>query len=325
MTDFQKKYLKYKTKYINNKKSIIKNDSIGGDTSNISDMSDEVATPEPIMTSYELYNSYGHNYKFYDLYQKNPRNIDILSRWIYARFGPFKNKPNIKKLLTKKISDGKIYQILSSNYTKSEDEVYKFQQNLYKTNHIVKKTESIFNVVRETIGHLNIKKTLDIGTEDADFLSAIEKLIGCDSMGLNIRSGYSHYNTYNEAVKNKKIVLYDGVNIPFSDNEFDLVTIIAVIHHVENIDKFMKEACRVSKNIYIKDNDMTTSVAKNNVDIQHELYEGVLHPGRLSPLFVTTNGDVIKLLEQNNFEIKYNKINENFTKPYVVLASKKNK
>lgn len=43
-----------------------------------------------------------------------------------------------------------------------------------------------------------------------------------------------------------KLVLYDGEKIPFSDNSFDSVLLIYVLHHAENPLKVLKEAKRVS-------------------------------------------------------------------------------
>ena len=50
--------------------------------------------------------------------------------------------------------------------------------------------------------------------------------------------------------RNPKLIClkqYDGYNIPFADNHFDLVTCIDVLEHVENYERFLKELLRVSK------------------------------------------------------------------------------
>jgi 2-polyprenyl-3-methyl-5-hydroxy-6-metoxy-1,4-benzoquinol methylase len=41
--------------------------------------------------------------------------------------------------------------------------------------------------------------------------------------------------------------IYDGYNLPFSDECFDIVTCVDVIEHVENYDKLIAEMLRVSK------------------------------------------------------------------------------
>ena len=45
----------------------------------------------------------------------------------------------------------------------------------------------------------------------------------------------------------KKISLYEGYNLDYSDNSFDVVTCVDVIEHVEDYDKLIKEMLRVSK------------------------------------------------------------------------------
>jgi ubiquinone/menaquinone biosynthesis C-methylase UbiE len=45
--------------------------------------------------------------------------------------------------------------------------------------------------------------------------------------------------------------VFDGENLPFKDNSFDIVLISYVLHHVENQSKILKEAKRVGKRIII--------------------------------------------------------------------------
>ncbi len=45
-----------------------------------------------------------------------------------------------------------------------------------------------------------------------------------------------------------KIIIYDGKKIPFPDNSFDVVTVIFVLHHIENQKEVLKEIKRVAKN-----------------------------------------------------------------------------
>ena len=318
--DYHAKYLIYKKKYLMLKQSQLTG---SGEISEPITAVESTGNLDALMTPRELFDAYDNHYKFYDLRRKNARNINILMDYIYSKFGPFKQKIDANRVLSNKISDAEFYQILRKDYTNDLDKIIKFQKNLYKTKHVVQKTKSIMNVVNSNLKSFQCQKILDIGTEDVDFLLELEKNSGCNVTGLNIRSGYSHYNTYEEAIKSKKIVLYDGYTIPFNDNEFSLITVIAVLHHVENIEKFIKEICRVGEMVYIKDNDMTNISSRYNVDIQHELYEGVLYPSKLSPLYITTNNQIVDLLEKNNFEIIYNKVNNYFTRPYTILASKK--
>lgn len=56
-----------------------------------------------------------------------------------------------------------------------------------------------------------------------------------------------------------KIVLYDGENIPFPDNSFDISLLIFALHHCLNFAKVLEEAKRVSKKKIIIIEDVPTS------------------------------------------------------------------
>lgn len=46
-------------------------------------------------------------------------------------------------------------------------------------------------------------------------------------------------------------IVYDGRNIPYSDNEFDVALVLTVLHHVKDPISLMKEVKRVSKRIIV--------------------------------------------------------------------------
>lgn len=47
--------------------------------------------------------------------------------------------------------------------------------------------------------------------------------------------------------KIKRVQLYDGYRLPYTDNYFDIITCVDVLEHVEDYDKLVKELLRVSK------------------------------------------------------------------------------
>ena len=46
-------------------------------------------------------------------------------------------------------------------------------------------------------------------------------------------------------------VLYNGTTLPFKDNEFDVVQLITVLHHIKDPEQTLREAIRVGKKIII--------------------------------------------------------------------------
>lgn len=274
-----------------------------------------------LMSTPEIKKLYGDKYRFYFLYQQSPQNINNLMNYFYSNFH-FNYKINLKHMLSDQISDADVYLKLRQNYTNADQEIIQYQNNLYQSKHITNKIKTIQKIITKYLPLFTCHKLLDIGTEDVEYLNRIEKIMNCGAYGLNIRTGYSHYVSYEKSIRSGKIILYDGIHFPFRENEFDLVTIIAVLHHIQDLDSFIKNICLISKNIYIKDNDMADLITQYNVEIQHEVYEGILYPGKPSPLYTTTNESVVQILQKYGFTIIYNNINTFFTRSYVILASK---
>lgn len=93
--------------------------------------------------------------------------------------------------------------------------------------------------------------------------------IGCGDMTLAEKIGYKlHYTSWvcadihklPDNLKNekkwKKYIHFNGSDIDFPDNYFDVVIMSDILHHVseKQCDNLLKEAARVGKNIIIKDN-----------------------------------------------------------------------
>ncbi len=48
-----------------------------------------------------------------------------------------------------------------------------------------------------------------------------------------------------------KVLVYNGVNIPFNDNEFEVILLITVLHHVKDFENLLVEAGRVAKKVIV--------------------------------------------------------------------------
>jgi isopentenyldiphosphate isomerase len=55
-------------------------------------------------------------------------------------------------------------------------------------------------------------------------------------------------NIYEETINKDKVQLYDGSNIPFENNSFDISILNLTLHHIPNNLKYFKEVLRVTKN-----------------------------------------------------------------------------
>lgn len=66
---------------------------------------------------------------------------------------------------------------------------------------------------------------------------------GISVVGLDIRS----YNNY----LGQKLIIYDGITIPFRSKSFDVALLLYTLHHIKDALRVLKEACRVAKRIVI--------------------------------------------------------------------------
>lgn len=266
-------------------------------------------------------------YRFYKIYRQDPKKINVIMNYIFSNFKSFNNlqkikKHNFHKMFAEKISDADIYRFLRNQYSTNVESIIKSEDNLYVNHHIISKVKYIKQNIDLYVPNFNCKKILDIGTENIGFLNQLEKIMKCPTFGINIDTGFSHYSGYTEGIKSGKIILYDGVNFPFDDNEFSLVTILAVLHHVEKFNQFLDGVCRITQNIYIKDNDISDTLTGYQVEIQHELYEGVLFPGEKTPLYHITLKGITDRLIKNNFKIVHQSVYPGFTRGCTIIASK---
>jgi hypothetical protein len=228
---------------------------------------------------------------------------------------------------------------------------------------IAKKADGVFNFISQS--YINFFKwslydkiyikpffIMDIGTEHPGYLLNLSsKFETEDVYGLNIREGFEHYNLdewegrkLNEEKKKelkkwkRKIFFYDSLNIANNSNIytllekhkkiFDLITIISVIHHIEQsfINEWLGKVCEITNTIYIKDNDIYSHKnTENFIEIQHALYEGVLYPGSRSTLNnMLRYSEIIDILKTNGFVV-YSVLYENSPlRQFEIYAIRKN-
>ena len=86
------------------------------------------------------------------------------------------------------------------------------------------------------------EKILDIGSGNCA-LNLLLKNQGRDITGVDIAN--------KSAFPEIEPVVYDGKTLPFKDNEFDVVQLITVLHHIKDPEQTVREAIRVGKKIII--------------------------------------------------------------------------
>lgn len=191
-------------------------------------------------------------------------------------------KKHLKKVL-KNIArfNDNIYEEIFTN--KSDIEIYaifhqKFKENKNLDELKINKKKMINNMSHDRVNllkrifNLNNKKILDIGTEDCVYIDLLNKT--SEAYGLNIPMDVSDIEGYFGS--RDCIIIYDGINIPFKENMFDIVTITMVIHHMTNQGATLKNVHRVMKKggfLLIKEHDVVSKETNAFVDFIHFFYE----------------------------------------------------
>ena len=103
--------------------------------------------------------------------------------------------------------------------------------------HLVRFIE--FEKIQEVLPKSSNKKVLEIGSGTGFMFGKLNQMYENVS-GLEVEGSSYNFN-------NKNIKLYDGKNIPFKDNSFDIIVSSHVLEHVNEIDYLINEINRVMK------------------------------------------------------------------------------
>jgi SAM-dependent methyltransferase len=147
-------------------------------------------------------------------------------------------------------------------YKNFDENKMKYQKELYE-----RKFETIKNMV-----NINNKYILDIGQEDG-YYSKLFNNSGAKMVGINVNL------TMNYKGDKSDIIIYDGVNIPFPNDTFDIILIHMVLHHViHKWKELLIDIYRVLKKggvLIIEDHDFKNGRENDLIDVFHCLYEMV--------------------------------------------------
>ena len=136
------------------------------------------------------------------------------------------------------------------------------------------KTSSVSDRIEKTkiiINKLNVSKILDIGGKDYKQFCLINNIeYVCIDLDVPQKTGEGGYN------KDKNGLTYDGRNLPFNYNEFDLVIVNFVLHHASNNTLYLLEQIKNISSKYIL---IGEDLSELNYDIKWH-YRNYLHqPG----------------------------------------------
>lgn len=116
------------------------------------------------------------------------------------------------------------------------------------------------------------QSVIDIGMGNGLIASIVKKRFKADVIGADVID-------YNESDITMKI--FDGKNLPFKDNEFDVAIIIETLHHCDDPIQILREAKRVAKKVIILEDVHVSRIHKmimNFYDFMMNVRHGVNTP-----------------------------------------------
>lgn len=107
---------------------------------------------------------------------------------------------------------------------------------------------SLTRFFSDRVGDIKDKNILDVGFGSGGIAIAFNQA-GAISYGVDINPELKVIAEKNVLKNNAKadLKIYDGVNLPFSDNFFDYIVSFSVLEHVENPEKLLNDMLRVLK------------------------------------------------------------------------------
>lgn len=207
---------------------------------------------------------------------ENPAVKKLIERAVLD--GNFKDSKENGRLFLSKIND-------LCNLKLSSDEIYAELRNFFCRLFGNKKIEEVFKDdqknriqkrVLQVIEFLNgfvPSSFLDVGYGDGEIINALVK-----SFNLPLSKAFGvEIVTRQDLSHSFQPIHFDGYNIPLLDNSQDLITLLSVLHHVEELEALIRDIYRVSSpsgNVLVRDFDASTEELKIfNLVMDHIYYK----------------------------------------------------
>lgn len=141
------------------------------------------------------------------------------------------------------------------------------------------------------------KRILDVGMGDGTIAKQIQKDYNADIIGIDVID-------YNKT--GVPLIIYDGKRINFKENNFDVVLIVEVLHHCNDVLSVLKEAKRVTKDKIIIFEDIYTSEMHKMITYIYDYIMNIRHAVNTPFNFRDKKGwiDIFKKLDLKLIEIK---------------------
>jgi ubiquinone/menaquinone biosynthesis C-methylase UbiE len=271
--------------------------------------------PLKMFSKKELMDHFTESHKYYskcmlkdfelnNLYQNNYQNV-YSNKQIKTLWNLSKNDLNIRhrllSIITKRINPNSYNVVLNilNKYDKDED-IYNKLHKIYLNNDKNRKRkeicpllefksslfyEKIMNFVIKNNNKIIIDNYLDIGCGNCKVTEKIGKLLGLDNENIHgvdfLEFDEQKYSK--EKNINFKLLEHNYKSLPYEDNSISVITLINVLHHVDNLNILLKEIKRILKKdgiLMIIEPDVFDYVDYMLLDIEHLLYHFVYNKNR---------------------------------------------
>lgn len=272
----------------------------------------------------KIYVSVNTNKQISTLYKSYIKNPELLRNYYYSLLIMLSKFYNIEdydivKLLKKK--DDIIYKTLNNNKNPK-----KYKYFLGFINAQIRKC---------ILSNYKIKNFLDVGCGGGLKTAATGKYLGLKKKNIHCLNLYDDKKFDNRLLTNDVLLktYREDQDFPYKDNYFSLLSADMVFHHVNDLEKIIKECYRVLKKgglLLIREHDARTDFDKILCDIQHMYYMDIKNYKDIEK-----TGNYMSWLElnykitNNNFILKkyfkdtvYKNSLENVTRTYFSLYMK---
>ncbi|KAL0216135.1 hypothetical protein P9112_008319 [Eukaryota sp. TZLM1-RC] len=148
------------------------------------------------------------------------------------------------------------------------------------------RAKEALSLLWRTHKHLKRRNLLDVGCSEGSITGALGHILelrenevhGCDVRDVGLSTGFVF------------TLMTDPDKLPYNDNEFSVVTLSMILHHVEHPNTLLGEVFRVLKPggvVIVREHDMYRSELKTLFDLQHGLYDLVWSCPQEDPFFLS--------------------------------------
>lgn len=213
----------------------------------------------------------------------------------------------VRDMKSQKYTDSMIYYVLNRHAVNNNIEFNKPSRG----SRITKRCDDII-ILYNSIRNTPPTRILDYGCANGSVISKLSNIFDnseCHGADIIDPQNFPENCTFTKVPEDPDNLL------KFSDNYFDLISVLMVMHHIENQINTLRELYRILNDdgvIIIREHDCNNNNDKYKLDIYHGLYSLVWSNPKENPQFVktfksyyTTKDEFRELAESCGFNVTY--------------------